>query len=100
MLNTCGGAYRQHNPGAGDGPAPFIAFVTGFVTAYPVLQITFKRLVAEGDLVVVHSHFVHEPTDRGLAVMDIFRPEAGKIVEHRDVLQEVPATAANTNTMF
>jgi predicted SnoaL-like aldol condensation-catalyzing enzyme len=64
------------------------------------LRFDFKRLVAEGDLVVVHSHLVRKPGDRGMTVMDIFRLENGKIVEHWDVLQEVPESPANNNTMF
>lgn len=95
-----GPSYRQHNPQAGDGPEPFIQFVRGFVGAFPKLQVAIKRQVAEGDLVVQHNHFVRQPGDRGLAVIDIFRLENGKIVEHWDVLQDVPEAAANTNTMF
>lgn len=95
-----GPSYRQHNPTAGDGSEPFIAFVHGFAEAFPSLRFDFKRVVAEGDLVVLHSHLVRQPGDRGMAVMDIFRLENGKIVEHWDVLQEVPETAANSNTMF
>ena len=95
-----GSVYRQHNPGAADGGEPFVAFVTGFTQAFPALRVDFKRFVAEGDLVAVHSQFVREPNDRGLAVMDIFRLEDGKIVEHWDSIQEVPAEAANSNTMF
>ncbi|HUH78381.1 MAG TPA: nuclear transport factor 2 family protein [Methanoregula sp.] len=92
--------YRQHNPGAGDGPEAFIGFVKGFTAAFPGLSFDFKRIIAEGDLVAVHSHLVRQPGDRGVAVMDIFRVEKGKIVEHWDVLQEIPESAANTNTMF
>jgi predicted SnoaL-like aldol condensation-catalyzing enzyme len=95
-----GGVYRQHNPGAADGSEAFVEFVTGFTNAYPRVQVDFKRFVAEGDLVTVHSQFVREPNDRGLAVMDIFRLEDGKIVEHWDSIQEVPAEGANSNTMF
>ena len=92
--------YRQHNPQAGDGPEPFIQFVRGFTQAFPGLRVDFKRQVAEGDLVVVHSRLVRQPGDRGVAVMDIFRLEDGKIVEHWDVLQDVPEQAQNTNAMF
>ncbi|MGD0079619.1 MAG: nuclear transport factor 2 family protein [Methanoregula sp.] len=92
--------YRQHNPGAGDGAEAFIAFVREFVKAFPTLHFNFKRIVAQGDLVVVHSHLVRHAGDRGMAVMDIFRLENGKVVEHWDVLQEVPETPANDNTMF
>lgn len=95
-----GSSYRQHNPTAGDGPAPFIAFVEGFVKAFPSLHFDFKRFIAEGDLVVVHSHLTRKPADLGMGVMDIFRLENGKIVEHWDVMQEVPESAANPNTMF
>ena len=57
-------------------------------------------MIAEGDLVAVHSRLVRHATDRGQAVADFFRLENGKIVEHWDVLQDVPETAANDNTMF
>ena len=92
--------YRQHNPGAADGAGPFIAFAKGFIKAFPDVYVDFKRIVAEGDLVVVHSHLTLKPGERGSAVVDIFRLENGKIAEHWDVVQEVPEKSANTNTMF
>jgi predicted SnoaL-like aldol condensation-catalyzing enzyme len=92
--------YRQHNPGAADGGEAFIAFVRGFTGAFPELHFDFRRFIAEGDLVVVHSHLVRHPGDRGIAVMDIFRIEKDKIVEHWDVLQDVPEKPVNNNTMF
>ncbi len=92
--------YRQHNPGAADGASAFINFVHGFRRAYPELRFEFKRFIADGDLVAVHSHLVRQPGDRGIAVMDIFRIESGKIVEHWDVLQDIPEHAENNNTMF
>jgi len=92
--------YRQHNPGAGDGPEPFIAAVKGITKTFPDFRMERKRIIAEGDIVVLHSHLIREPGDRGRAVVDIFRLENGKIVEHWDVVQEVPETSANNNTMF
>jgi predicted SnoaL-like aldol condensation-catalyzing enzyme len=92
--------YRQHNPTAGDGTEPFISFVHEFAKAFPALRFDLKRQVAEGDLVVQHSHIIREEGDSGLAVVDIFRLENGKVVEHWDVIQEVPKSPANDNTMF
>ncbi|WP_342791211.1 nuclear transport factor 2 family protein [Streptomyces montanus] len=60
----------------------------------------FKRALADGDLVMLHSHVTTSPTDRGTAAADILRLKNGKIVEHWDVLQAVPETSANDNTMF
>jgi predicted SnoaL-like aldol condensation-catalyzing enzyme len=95
-----GSTYTQHNPMAGDGPQPFIEFVNGFVAQFPDLSVDIKRVIAEGDLVVTHSLLKTSPEDRGTAAADIFRLEGGKVVEHWDVLQPVPETAANDNTMF
>jgi len=95
-----GSKYVQHNPMAGDGPGPFIEFVTAYTGQFPQLNVDIKRLIAEGDLVVTHSLLTTSPDDRGTAAADIFRLEDGKVVEHWDVLQPVPETAANDNTMF
>ena len=95
-----GASYRQHNPMAGDGPAPFIGFVKWLAGTSPDFHFEFKRFIAEGDFVVVHSHLIPAKGARGTAVMDIFRLEDGKIVEHWDVLQDVPETSQNQNTMF
>ncbi len=92
--------YRQHNPSAADGPEPFIGFVKRFAQTYPDFRMESKRIIAEGNYVVLHSHLIPKPGDRGTAVVDIFRLENGKIVEHWDVVQEVPETSANNNTMF
>jgi predicted SnoaL-like aldol condensation-catalyzing enzyme len=92
--------YRQHNPGAKDGAEAFIGFVKWFAQTHPAFQLDIKRVIAEGDLVMTHSQLVPAPGERGTAVVDIFRLENGKIVEHWDVVQEIPATSANSNTMF
>jgi predicted SnoaL-like aldol condensation-catalyzing enzyme len=91
--------YIQHNPEAANGREAFIKGFGAYVesTAY---QCEIKRVIADGDLVAVHSHCKASAKDVGSAVVDIFRVENKLIVEHWDVLQAVPAKSANQNTMF
>ncbi|WP_406451326.1 nuclear transport factor 2 family protein [Streptomyces sp. NBC_01622] len=92
--------YLQHNPTIPDGIAGVKAGMAAYFEHYPQMTFTPKRIIAEGDLVAVHSHFVAAPGERGQAVVDLFRVQNGKIVEHWDSLQDVPETSANDNTMF
>lgn len=92
--------YIQHNPGAADGGQAFIDFVKRYVKAYPSLHYEVLREAADGDIVAVHSRLTRKPGDRAMSVMDFFRLENGRIVEHWDVHEEVPARSANANTMF
>jgi hypothetical protein len=59
------------------------------------MGLEIKRAVAEGEMVVRHSLIETSPEDRGTAAADFFRLEEGKVVEHWDVLQPVPESAAN-----
>jgi predicted SnoaL-like aldol condensation-catalyzing enzyme len=95
-----GAEYTQHNPMVADGSLAFIDFVNGFVAKNPHLHVDIKRVIAEGDLVVTHVLITTSDNDRGVAAMDIFRLEEGKIVEHWDVVQPVPDKPANENGMF
>jgi predicted SnoaL-like aldol condensation-catalyzing enzyme len=100
MQKYGGQDYIQHNPFVATGKQPFIDFFAEFHKSHPDSHAEVKRVVAEGDLVVVHVHSTSDRHDRGRAVMDIFRLENGKIVEHWDVGQPIPEKAANSNTMF
>jgi len=95
-----GSTYTQHNPGAADGPEAFIGYVHWLRGQFPELQLDIKRAIAEGDLVVTHSNLHLKPGDRGMAIADFWRVTDGRIVEHWDVVQEVPEQSANDNTMF
>jgi len=95
-----GDRYVQHNPNAADGPAGFKGFVQFLKDKFPQSRSEVKRAFAEGDYVIVHVHAVREPGTRGSAIVDIFKLENGKIVEHWDVVQPIPEKAANANGMF
>ena len=95
-----GPRYIQHNPGVPDGPDGLKRLVALLKEKFPNSKSTIKRAIAEGDLVVLHVHSVREPGQRGRAIVDMFRLENGKIVEHWDVVQDIPEKSANDNTMF
>jgi predicted SnoaL-like aldol condensation-catalyzing enzyme len=85
-----GPRYIQHNPGAANGPEGFKRLVTFLKEKFPNSHSEIKQVIAEGDLVVLHVHSKREATDRGRAIVDIFKVENGKIVEHWDVIQDIP----------
>lgn len=92
--------YIQHNPEVPDGKAPFVDYFAGYFKENPDYKSEIMRSAADGDLVWLHVHSTNGDENRGEAVVDIFRVEEGKIVEHWDVIQSVPEDAANDNTMF
>jgi predicted SnoaL-like aldol condensation-catalyzing enzyme len=99
-LAYVGDRYVQHNPNAADGPEGFRKFIAFLRDKFPNSHSEIKRSFVDGDYVILHVHAVREPGTRGTAIVDIFKLENGKIVEHWDVSQPIPETSANDNTMF
>jgi predicted SnoaL-like aldol condensation-catalyzing enzyme len=97
---SLGSRYTQHNPNAPDGPEGLKTFLQFLKEKFPASRSEIKRVFADGDYVIVHVHAVREPGTRGNAIIDIFKLENGKIVEHWDVVQPIPEKSANTNGMF
>jgi predicted SnoaL-like aldol condensation-catalyzing enzyme len=95
-----GSRYTQHNPNAADGPEGLKTFLQFLKEKFPNSRSEIKHVFADGDYVIVHVHAVREPGTRGNAIIDIFKFENGKVVEHWDVVQPIPEKAANTNGMF
>jgi predicted SnoaL-like aldol condensation-catalyzing enzyme len=92
--------YTQHNPLVADGPEGLKAFVDFLKLNYPEARSEMKRVFAEGDYVLLHVHSVRVPNTRGRAIIELFMLENGKIIEHWDVIQEIPEKSANSNGMF
>lgn len=95
-----GNEYIQHNPDVSDGTQGFIDYFNRMQKEYPDKSIDFVRAVAEGDLVALHTHQIWPGNDQYIT-MDFFRFDThGKIVEHWDSIQQIPANSANDNTMY
>lgn len=97
-----GPRYVQHNQAAVDGPEGIKAHIENLKANFPLNHGEIKRALADGDLVALHIHVKRSPDVLGFAVVDLFRVENGKVVEHWDVVQRIPEPkdVKNSNTMF
>ncbi|MET0974756.1 MAG: nuclear transport factor 2 family protein [Leifsonia sp.] len=91
--------YRQHNPTIQDGPQAAIDALTPKFDGSPDARFDVQRILVDGDLAMVHVK-ASRPGAPDAAVADIYRFEDGRIVEHWDVLQQLPVHAAHDHPMF
>ncbi|HWW63705.1 MAG TPA: nuclear transport factor 2 family protein [Sphingomonadaceae bacterium] len=92
--------YIQHSTGATDGKEGLRTFLDEHKTAYPDIEMRIKKRLADGDCTVFHVHVTRHAGDPGLAAVDIFRLVDGKVKEHWETLQEIPATLPHGNGIF
>jgi predicted SnoaL-like aldol condensation-catalyzing enzyme len=98
-----GDAYIQHNPAVADGPEGLLRLVRFRRERFPHSRNEVKMVIAEGDLVALHVHSVLVPGTPGRNIVDIFRVDGDKVVEHWDVIQDIPEALfppLNDNGLF
>lgn len=95
-----GAEYIQHNPDVENGKEGFIRYFDKMANEYPNKNIEFVRIIAEDDLVSLHTHQIW-PNNEEYITMDFFRfDENGKIVEHWDSIQKIPDELKSGNPMY
>jgi predicted SnoaL-like aldol condensation-catalyzing enzyme len=95
-----GAGFRHHNPFFEGSARALMAGMEENAQRHPNQVLEVKRVIAEGELVAVHSHVRQQPGAPGAAVVHIFRFKDGRIVELWDVGQPEPEASPNEYGMF
>ncbi len=95
-----GETYTQHTPLAADGKDGLRQYIKWIAANCPNPKGEIKRVFADGDFVILHVHWTGLFGPNGDAIIDLFRLQDGKLVEHWDVIQPIPETSLNNNSMF
>lgn len=84
-------------------PAGFLALKQAMIenhVQFPDKRIVIKHVMAEGDMVAVHSWVVLNPGDTNIAVVHLFRFQGDRIVELWDIGQLFQPDSPNRDGMF
>ena len=92
--------YVQHSAYARDGFEGVAEFARSFKRDFPNHRYEVKKVIAEGDFVVLHLHGINGMSPHGEQVVDMFRVKDGKVCEHWDVIQPIPGDSSNPNGTF
>jgi len=92
LANYNDSAYVQHNRNLPDKVTGLVGFLQEFVEDYPEYTYDVKHIYVDGDFVIFHSHATLNAEDRGndemgMNIIDKWRLEDGRIVEHWDSIQ-------------
>lgn len=93
---------EQHDPEIAPGRAGTAGWIRVLRGAPARQTMVVKHVLADGDLVFVHSHLTADPTTEagGTNRYDFYRIDRGSIVEHWSVKAPVPLRSASGNSVF
>lgn len=89
-----GGSYLQHNRAIPNEIEGLVGYVKTMVKRFPEYSFNVKKIFADGDYVVLHSHTTLKAAHRGnekkgFIITDTFRLKDGKLAEHWDAIQPI-----------
>ena len=91
---------KHHNPFFSAGLPSLKKAMSDNNVQSPSKKLTVKNVLADGNLVAIHSHLVMQPGEKGMIVVHIFRFDGDKIVEIWECGQQIPADSPNTDGAF
>ncbi|WP_183030161.1 ester cyclase [Altericroceibacterium spongiae] len=92
--------YIQHSTAASEGREGLRAFFADRADRFPDVKMAIKGAFADGDYTIFQIHTIRHDGDPGMAIVDIFRMEEGRVREHWEVLQEIPAKLPHNNGIY
>jgi predicted SnoaL-like aldol condensation-catalyzing enzyme len=93
--------FVQHSPDVAQGRAALVAYEREHAESRVAegRRSTAARIIADGNFVLTHSRVTTGSDPRGVARVDLYRVRSGKIVEHWDVVQPIPAFSVAGHSM-
>ena len=90
------GSYTQHNRAIPNEMSGLVNYVKKLTKRFPEYSFDVKRIMADGDFVVLHSHTTMKAKHRGnekkgFIITDTFRLADGQLAEHWDAIQPIDA---------
>jgi len=95
-----GDVYIQHNPNVADGREALISAALIWFAGKEPFTVDIRRVFASGDYVFIHTKGQGGKYGKGTSIMDVFRVENDKLVEHWDTIQDIPNEAENDHPFF